>query len=496
MTKSKRILAGVVLSLSCVTLLASCGGDTNTSNAGNTSGATTSKSPAGRELWIMAYDGGYGKTWLNNMATEFTAKTGIAVHTDVSTTLLDRLESDLKNGTDYDLYMSHGINWMSYAAQGYLAPMDDLYTTKIDGFTDKTFADRLVAGAADISKAEGSDGTSHYYKACYTQGAGGFVYNMKMFADNGWSVPTTYDELVTLCDTINAAKISCGDREYVKPFAWSGADRQYYWDYPMYEWWAELAGTDKINTIKAYKGPDGKYKDGYEMYNPDSYYKEFLQAYDMWWNLIGNKSANSISSSYSDNLGTAQSNFNAGKAAMIPYAEWAKYELESTNGGKLDFDIAMMKTPKATASSQYMNYMVGFGDSMIIPAKSSNQDLAKQFLAYMATADGCKTFVKDAKGAFLAFDYSDIDLTDIEATDTFTKSIHQKLSDTNINLVSMNPITVWNVDVVMPWIGNTYYYTKACATPASYTSAIIGPTMYNTAKKGWQGWLDNAGLSD
>lgn len=160
MTKSKRILAGVVLSLSCVTLLASCGGDTNTSNAGNTSGATTSKSPAGRELWIMAYDGGYGKTWLNNMATEFTAKTGITVHTDVSTTLLDRLESDLKNGTDYDLYMSHGINWMSYAAQGYLAPMDDLYTTKIDGFTDKTFADRLVAGAADISKAEGSDGTS------------------------------------------------------------------------------------------------------------------------------------------------------------------------------------------------------------------------------------------------------------------------------------------------------------------------------------------------
>jgi hypothetical protein len=107
------------------------------------------------------------------------------------------------------------------------------------------------------------------------------------------------------------------------------------------------------------------------MYNPTSYYKEFLQAYDMWWNLIGNKSANSISSSYSDSLGTAQSNFNAGKSAMIPYAEWAKYELESTNGGKLDFDIAMMKTPKATASSQDMNYMVGFGDSMIIPAKSS-----------------------------------------------------------------------------------------------------------------------------
>jgi hypothetical protein len=151
------------------------------------------------------------------------------------------------------------------------------------------------------------------------------------------AVPTTYDELVTLCSTINNAKISVGDREYVKPFAWSGADRQYYWDYPMFEWWAQLAGVDKINTIKKYMGPTGKYSDGYEMYNPANYYKEFVEAYDKWWSLIANASANSISTSYSDKLGTAQSAFNAGKAAMIPYAQWGKYELEKTNGGSFGF---------------------------------------------------------------------------------------------------------------------------------------------------------------
>jgi maltose-binding protein MalE len=64
-----------------------------------------------------------GTDWLNNMATEFTAKTGVAVHVEFSTTLLDRIESDLKNGSDYDLYMSHGINWQSFAASGYLAPI-------------------------------------------------------------------------------------------------------------------------------------------------------------------------------------------------------------------------------------------------------------------------------------------------------------------------------------------------------------------------------------
>jgi N-acetylglucosamine transport system substrate-binding protein len=497
MKNSKKAIAYVTLALSTIALLAACGGEpAASSDSGTTSGGATTSKSSSRELWIEAYDGGFGTDWLNNMAKEFTAKTGVATHVEFSTTLTDRIESDLKNGSDFDLYMSHGINWQSFAASGYLANLDDLYETKIDGFDNVTFKDRLVAGAADVSKTEGADGSSHYYKACYTQGAGGFIYNVKMFKDNNWAVPTTYDELVTLCSTINNAKISVGDREYVKPFAWSGADRQYYWDYPMFEWWAQLAGVDKINTIKKYMGPTGKYSDGYEMYNPANYYKEFVEAYDKWWSLIANASANSISTSYSDKLGTAQSAFNAGKAAMIPYAQWGKYELEKTNGGALDFDIAMMKTPKMSASSPDVNYMVGFGDSMIVPAKSSNQDLAKQFLAYMATADGCKTFVKDAKGSFLAFDYTKVDLSDIEATDTYTKSIHEKLSNTNINLTSMNPITVWNTDKVMPWIGNVYYYQKACATPADYTGAKIGATMYNTARSGWQSWLDNAGLSD
>jgi N-acetylglucosamine transport system substrate-binding protein len=242
MKKSKKLLAGAVLALSTVALLASCGGD------GTSSGA--------KELWVEAYDGGYGTAWLDNMAIGFTAKTGIAVHVDFSSTLVDRIESDLKNGSDYDLYMSHGINWQSFASSGYLAPLDDLYETKIDGFTNTTFKDRLVAGAADVSKTEGPDGSSHYYKACYTQGAGGFIYNVKMFKDNNWSVPTTYDELVTLCNTINNAKIEVGDREYVKPFAWSGADRQYYWDYPMFEWWAQLAGVDKIEHHQEVYGAD------------------------------------------------------------------------------------------------------------------------------------------------------------------------------------------------------------------------------------------------
>lgn len=484
---NKKTLKNSLLVLSSIVLLASCGG-------GNGGGDT----PKDDELWICAYNGGYGDAWLESMTKEFETKTGIKVVYRTDTSLLEKLENDLKNGSDFDLYMSHDIPWQRYAASGYLATMDDLYETKIDGYGDKTFKDRLVDGAAEISSLS-VNGETHYYKSCWTQGAGGFVYNATMFQENGWSVPTTYDELVTLCQTINDAKLTVsGSREKVKPFTWSGSQRQYYWDYPVFEWWYQLAGGEKFNTIKQFKGADGSYSTGYEMYNPDTNYKEFWKAYDMWFNLIGNNSENSVTNSASKTLPQAQADFILGKAAMIPYAQWAKYELEKTAEGELDFQYAMMPTPKATASSESVNFMVGFGDSMIIPAQSTHQDLAKKFLAYMASADGCKTFVDKAEGAFLAFDYKDVDLSSIESKDLYTKSVHEKLSAKNINIVSTNPITYLTTNKVMPWIGNTYYYDKCAADSdkSAYTSAALGKTVYETAKSGWKSWMNSAGLKD
>lgn len=496
MSTRKKFLSTFSL-LGMMALLAACGGGTNLGDDSTASVASRGSTSAD-EIWVCVYDGGYGTSWIKDVAASFTAKTGINVHYDADTNLVARLENALKNGGDYDIYFSHGINWQAFAGSGYLANLDDLYSSSVDGFTG-TFADRLANGAATLSKIKGKGDTDeHYYKVCYTQGAGGFVYNVDMFKTNNWAIPTTYDELVTLCSTILNAKVAVeGSRDTVVPFAWSGKERQYYWDYPMFEWWQQLAGQAKIDEILKYKGPTGLYKDGYEMYNPANYNKEFVQAYKMWWDLIANNSGNSVKSSYSAALTTAQSNFVNKKAAMIPYAQWAKYELSSVaDGGTIPFNIAMMETPKATATATASNYMVGFGDSMIIPANSKQIVNAKKFLNYLATAEACKTFVKDSNGAFLAFDYKNVDLSDLEASDTYVKSIHQKLSGNNFSLSSTNPITYRTVDSVMPWPGNTYYYQAACSDPASYTAETIGTNVYNTAKQNWPTWLNNASLKD
>ena len=482
MIKKKFLLSAAAGVLSLVAL-ASCGGGT--------------KRTAGK-LYICVYDGGYGTEWIETLAANYEAETGIAVEFSADESILDRIQNQLEKTSDYDIYMSHGINWKEYAARGWLENLDDLYTSDVKvGSSTKKFSERLIPDALKISKAKNGN-EEHYYKVCYTQGTGGFIYNMDMFEENGWNVPTTYDELVTLCQTIVDAKIDAGDRTTVVPFAWAGSDRQYYWDYPVFEWWAQLAGKEKIDTILEYKGPTGKYADGYEMYNPDTYYKEFNQAYEKWYNLIALNKDYYQSGAYGAGINTARALFNAGKAAMIPYAQWGKYELIQNNDNQpLDFNIAMMKTPRVAGTTDY-NYNVGFDDSIIIPnnASAESKQLAKDFLRYMARPESCKTFVEKSDGAFLAFDYKDVELGDL-AKDTFINSVYKRITEmTNFNVVSQNPIAYSTAEAVMPWVKNTYYYNVACAEPTKNTPAIVGKAMYDTAKANWATWLRNAGLSD
>ncbi|MCD8194957.1 MAG: extracellular solute-binding protein [Coprobacillus sp.] len=499
--KFNKILS--VASLMCVfalttPVLAGCGSSRSDSDA----------------IYICVYDGGYGTAWIESLAEQYSELTGVRVVAEADESILDRIEDAVSHGSDYDIYMSHDINWQAYAAQGWLEPLDDIYETEVEG-TGKTFAERNLEQNLEYSRTTGDDGQEHYYKVCYTQGCGGIVYNIDMFEKYGWEVPTTYEELTELCKTIVDANIIDDDRNVLVPFTWSGTDRQYYWDYIVFEWWAQLAGVDKVEAICRYYGPEDvnnydpndldaltNVYNGYELYNPDTYYKEFIEAYSLWYDLIAEHPEYSTSGAQGYNLMSAQSEFVNQRAAMIPYAQWAKYEISSVaEDGEIPFNIGFMNTPTAPNAKEEgpFNYLVGYGDSMIIPSNAYNVEGAKDFLLFMATYDACYTFVDKAEGAFLAFDYSDVDISGLTETDTYTKSVYDKLTQsTSFTVASTNPITVWTSNKVMPWVNNDYYYALALSNnandKASAAPAAVGAKMYADANAGWQGWCMSAGL--
>lgn len=440
-------------------------------------------------LSIMAYNGGYGDEWLETICNKYMEETGNIVTYDTDSTILSKIENQLTQTSDYDIFMSHGLAWQSYAERGLLADLDDLYdSNNKDG--DK-FSDRVIDEAKDLCKYENrKTGETHYYKVPFTQGAGGLVYNMDMFEQYGWKIPETYADLVALC-----AKIKADTKGAVTPFAWS-KDRDYYWDYPIYAWWYELAGEDTYNQWLSLKGDDGTYTTGYENFDPDGDYAAFKQAFTMWYDLVAKNSDYSNDRAYGASLITAQNLFYTGKAAMIPYGQWAKKEIELTEKKDFTFDIAMMPTPTVREGATHNNFMVGFGDSMIIPENSPNKDLAKDFLRFMSTEFACKTFVEKARGPFLAFDYSAVDLGDITASDTYVASIKNILETcNNFSTASNNPIIVTMGDtVVQPWVNNQRYYVTSASNPTESTIDDAFTTLYNYVKNNWTSWLRGSGI--
>ena len=100
-----KTLKNSLLVLSSIVLLASCG------NGGSGGGDT----PKDDELWICAYNGGYGDAWLESMTKEFEAKTGIKVVYRTDTSLLDKLENDLKKPKSMNMAIrpSGIVLWMA-----------------------------------------------------------------------------------------------------------------------------------------------------------------------------------------------------------------------------------------------------------------------------------------------------------------------------------------------------------------------------------------------
>ena len=303
-----------------------------------------------------------------------------------------------RDNTD-DLYISVGIDWQGYATQGKLAPLDDLYERVVDGVSLK---DKLADCYSESVYSVGADGQEHAYRTPWIAGIGGIFYNVNMFRDNGWEVPETYEELTALCRQIVDSKV------------WTGGE-SYYWDYTVYTWWGQLAGKDKLDKFFLYDSP--------ELFNANvegSAYADLKRAYTMWYDLIAAHPEYSMADCSGKAYMSAQLDFIGGKAAMMPNGQWLYNEMK-THAGVTGFEMGLMPTPHA-ADAQYPNtyYCVGEDQSIVIPASSEKQELAKDFIAIMASDQGCDIFFENANG-ILAFNKTFEENS--EKYDTFQNSL-------------------------------------------------------------------------
>lgn len=88
------------------------------------------------------------------------------------------------------------INYSYFIDSGILADVSDF-----DGLSE------INPGYVDILEGLEFVPTEGTYGVPYVANAAGILYNREMFQEHGWEIPTTWDELISLCETIQSEGI-------------------------------------------------------------------------------------------------------------------------------------------------------------------------------------------------------------------------------------------------------------------------------------------------
>ena len=219
----------------------------------------------------------------------------------------------------------------------------------------------FISGSLDGFKKDGK-----LYGLPRNTDVAGFYYNEKMFKENGWTVPKTYDELLELAKKIN-------DKGII-PLAMDGGDG---WPMAVYlsDILYKLTGSDYSSTvsdaIKKGDFSDANIKKATEILKQTADAKMFQKGYD------------------SQDYGTAQNLFTNGQAAMFYMGSWeASMALNEDIPKEIRENISVFTMPIIDGGKGKATDIAAWnGGGYAVSSKSEHKEEAIKFLNYMYQPD-------------------------------------------------------------------------------------------------------------
>lgn len=429
-------------------------------------------------LNIVCYSAGWGDEWINDVISSWEAKNegykvNLTAKYDVNNLINRRLSSS--NNTD-DIYIATSSSWKTFAASGKFMELDDLMDETVDG---AKFIDKVSSEYKKDLYFKTASGEEHVYRLPWTNGIGGIYYNAKMFETNGWSVPTTTDELLALVNNIvnNPVEVVGDETTAVVPFVFTGSNTDYF-DYAIYNWWMQLAGFDAVSDFFKY---DDLSKFDYT--DETSPYHALMEVVSYWRELFGS-SANYVNGSLSFSKDQAQNAFYNGRAAMMFNGDWL-YNETNKLGSNPNFEVKLMKTPTFTnAKDEDVGYVIGSDQYIAVPASSKKKELAKSFLKELVSDWSLSNFTNKAHG-FLA--YNNGDTSSIDRSNSYVSSCLDARANISKRLTDYSSSRKYLDEVISnPWVesGNRPFLGLLQNESKTVESCFV--TIYEAAKEAFK----------
>ncbi|MEV4737071.1 MULTISPECIES: ABC transporter substrate-binding protein [unclassified Microbacterium] len=205
----------------------------------------------------------------------------------------------------------------------------------------------------------------------YSVMAASVIYNKDIFAQQGLEVPTTWDELIAVCDQLKAAGID--------PFYATFKD-----DWTVAQGWYDYTAGGSVDVIDFF---DAMAEEGADVGadSPVSFEKDFAEPMDRMMQLAKDyTNTDAASRGYGDgNLA-----FSKGEAAMYLQGPWAFSEIAKTAP-----DLALGTFPlPMTDDPADLGVRVNMDLAAMIPEGSRHQEAARDFLEYLYLPENIEAY--------------------------------------------------------------------------------------------------------
>lgn len=488
------VLLAIVMLLGSVGLTSACG----------------AKGAEENTLTVRYYNGGYGDKWLKDALESFCAtKEGVSYKMIADNNITANAVNYLKTNVP-DIIMSNG-SWKSLVSEGLIEPLDDVYETEVETSSGKTkikdYIDQNVLRKLTRQKQYGR-GTEHVWAMSWTEQVLSLAYNENILlrtvhrSDNPFDVvglsagatwthePYTINELMAYLTDVRLA-----DNGIIP---WGYAVDNVNWYSSLFcVLWAQLQGLSEENL---YKG-EGCYYDFYNMPNAEickqSGYREAL---DILRKILVNDEGKLYNSNNDGSVSKEQlqTNFAKGKVAVTLVGEF--FEKEYKEFMSDDNVIKLMFIPTADGAetnsdgtAKKYTYVLSEND-MYVPAKATNKELAKEFLAFLCNEQQLRAFTKET-GALRPFNYNPQKLDgDYEWTE-FQKSMFNLYYNSDAHVIEY-PVTAENISPIYLYEGVEWFCGVSLDTilgefrqkPVDKAADRIVDKVYTALKNGFEEW--------
>ena len=268
-------------------------------------------------------------------------------------------------------------------------------------------------------------------------------------------------------------------------------------------------------------------------------WKEFKQAYELWYDLVVGHNDWSYKKVSSMSKFDNEQAFANGFAAMTPAACWIEYESKTfldasgqqisimptpiISNVKMDANGKVLAKDAANAAvtldaihaeegatekvieiggTKYnrVSFTSSFGDSVMIPARSSGRDLAVKFILFMQREENAKLFTKLSGGTVLPYKYeywNSFVEDGVNKASAWQQAIFEiDRNSTKFNNYTQHPMMRktdlrGTARMTTIWPENDYVYLKAWQNSAKYAPDALFEDIYNKVTTKWQIYLND-----